>query len=345
MTNSASRWAVLAAGAWLAAGGVGWALDTVRTTEGGAPLPGKITAVSPFEIELQRGEKGRTIPVNEIVSISFDGEPDDLTAARNAVLGSHYEDALAALGKIDADKLTRPEIRQDVEFYAALCRAELALGGSGEIVAAGRQMAAFVNTHKDSYHWLKANEVLGDLYLANGDYSFAEDSYARLGKAPWPDYKMRAGAAVGWARLAQNKPAEALESFEGVLATDATGELADAQRLEATVGKARCLTAAQRYDEAIKILNGVIATLDPEKVEINARAYNALGAALKASGDINGALLAFLHVEVLYFSVPQTHAEALANLAELWEKMNQPERAARDRTILKTRYKNSPWAE
>jgi tetratricopeptide (TPR) repeat protein len=337
--------AILAAGICLAVGSAGWALDGIRTTDGGAPQPGEIKAIGPFEVELLVGRRSRMIPVNQIVAIYFDDEPDELTKGRDALLDGRYEDALATLGKLDPDEQKRPEIKQDIEYYTALCRAELALGGGGDILAAGRQMAAFVNTYKDSYHWLKANEILGDLYLANGDYKFAEDSYARLSQAPWPDYKMRAGVAVGGARLAQDKTAEALESFEGVLAIDATGELADLQRLAATLGRARCLTAEKQYHEAIETINGVILAVDPEQVELCAQAYNALGTALRESGEIKQARMAFLHVDVLYFAVPQMHAEALANLAELWEESNMTERAARARRILKTRYKNSPWAE
>jgi tetratricopeptide (TPR) repeat protein len=111
------------------------------------------------------------------------------------------------------------------------------------------------------------------------------------------------------------------------------------------VGKARCQIANKQYEEAIKTVDSVITKSDPEQVELNARAYNALGTALKDSGRIKEALLAFLHVDVLYFTVPETHAEALANLADLWQKVHKPERADRARRILEERYKNSPWAK
>jgi len=55
--------------------------------------------------------------------------------------------------------------------------------------------------------------------------------------------------------------------------------------------------------------------------------------------------LAFLHVDVLYFTVPEAHAEALANLVELWEAMHKTERAQRARAILDEQYRNSPWAK
>jgi tetratricopeptide (TPR) repeat protein len=339
------RGAILAAGVWLAAGGVGRGFDAIKTATAPVPLRGEIKVMTPVEVELKLGAGTKKVSVNEIVYISYDSEPAGLKTGRIALLAGRYEDALTSLEKVGAEEQNRPEIKQDVEFYTALCRAELALGGSGDVIAAGRLMAAFVKTHKGSYHWLKANEVVGDLLVANGQHEQAEKYYAELGKAPWPDYQMRAGVAVGRARLAQKKTAEALDSFESVLKSDATGELAQLERLAATVGKARCQIANQQYDEAIKTVNDVIAKIDPEQVELNARAYNALGTALKDAGRVKEALLAFLHVDVLYFTVPEQHAEALANLAELWEKARKPERADRARRTLEERYKNSPWAK
>ncbi|MHC4177372.1 MAG: tetratricopeptide repeat protein [Planctomycetota bacterium] len=341
------RCVILAAGVCLLAGTVSRS-DSVKTTTQRVPLPGTIQQMTPFEVQLKVGVSTKKFPVNEIEYISYEREPAALTTARIAVLAGRYEDALKSLEKVNPDEQKRPVIKQDIEFYRALCRAELALGGSGEIKTAGNLMTTFVKTHNRNYHWLKANELVGDLYLAVGAYAKAEEYYSELSKAPWPDYKMRAGVAIGRAQLAQGtatKRAEALKSFESVLAMDATGELAKSQRLAATVGKARCQTANKQYDEAIKTLNGVIAKSDPEQGELNARTYNALGTALKNSGRTKEALLAFLHVDAIYLAVPETHAEALANLAELWEKVNKPGRAARARRILQERYENSPWAQ
>ncbi|MEA1951308.1 MAG: tetratricopeptide repeat protein, partial [Planctomycetota bacterium] len=88
----------------------------------------------------------------------------------------------------------------------------------------------------------------------------------------------------------------------------------------------------------------IIMAADPEQTRLLARAYNAKGTALRKANKPNDALLAFLHVDVLYFSSPEDHAEALANLAELWGEIHKPQQAMQARQILKQRYKNSRWA-
>jgi len=110
----------------------------------------------------------------------------------------------------------------------------------------------------------------------------------------------------------------------------------------------RCKAAAQvgggNSDEAIKSVEAIIAKADPENVELHARAYNILGNAYRRAGKKKEALLAFLHVDLLYSKFPDQHAEALANLATLWAEVDKADRAAQARGVLKEKYPDSVWA-
>ena len=206
-------------------------------------------------------------------------------------------------------------------------------------------MKAFADANSKSYHYFEASEVVGDLLVAVRQYALAADYYDRLDKAPWPDYKMRAGVAAGRALLAQGKIAEAQAAFDKVIAIDAEGDLAQGQRALARLGKARGLVAGKKTDEAIKLGTEVLKGADPKDVPLLAQAYNVLGTAYRQAGRTEEALLAFLRVDVLYASPPDAHAEALANLAELWEQVHKTERANRARKTLDEQYPDSPWAK
>ena len=67
------------------------------------------------------------------------------------------------------------------------------------------------------------------------------------------------------------------------------------------------------------MIEQMIQDTDPEQKELQARAYNALGDCYERAGRTKDALLAFLHVDVLYSTVPDAHAEALSHLVKLWE--------------------------
>jgi hypothetical protein len=104
------------------------------------------------------------------------------------------------------------------------------------------------------------------------------------------------------------------------------------------------MAAGNQVDAAIRSLEKIIADADADNEELHALAYNALGTALRKAQKPQHALLAFLHVDLLYNSNPEAHAEALANLEQLFTELHKPEHAKRIRATLDQRYKNSRWA-
>ena len=114
----------------------------------------------------------------------------------------------------------------------------------------------------------------------------------------------------------------------------------------AKLGMARCLKQTGKHDEAVKLVKGVEKQADPEDKEVLARAYNALGDAYRAAGDKDqDALIAYLTVDLVYNTAAASHAEALYNLAGLWEKVKNPERAREARKMLEDTYPTTPWAK
>jgi len=303
---------------------------------------GEVVKVSPVEITLDKGAGGtREFAVNEIGSVLFGGEPTQLTQAWLNVRNGGYATALARLDEIDVAGIDRDLVREDVEFYKALCAAKLALGGTGEIADAGRQLNEFVHGHPQNFHYLEAVEVMGDLLVASEKYAAARRQYAELAKAPWPDYQMRAGVLAGRTLQAEGKHDEAIRQFDTVLAISDDSEPAREQKLSATLGKAMSLAESGRVDDAVRMIEGVIENADPEQRALQARAYNALGTCHEKAGQTKDALLAFLHVDVLYNTVPEAHAEALAHLVPLWRSIGQEARARDAQRLLDEQYAGS----
>jgi tetratricopeptide (TPR) repeat protein len=318
--------------------------DRIRTT--GGSEAGEITSTSPIEITLDKGTAGMIeIPVNRIRSIVLDEEPSELTQARLNARNGGYTTALDRLQRVDRARLTRDLVREDVEFYEAYCAAQLALGGNGDITDAGRKLNEFVRSHPDNFHYLEAVETMGDLLMASDKFAAAQRQYAVLGKAPWPDYKLRAGVLQGRTFAAQGKHAQAIKLFDEVLDSPGSDSAAKEQKLSATLGKAVSLAESNQLDQAVGLIEQMIIDTDPEKKELQARAYNALGDSYERAGRTKDALLAYLHVDVLYSSVPDAHAEALSHLAPLWDTVGQSARARAARQTLNQQYRGSRWAK
>jgi len=319
--------------------------DRVRTARG-AEI-GEVVETSITEVKVNKRPSGTaTIAVNEIRGVSFDGEPGELNQARVKVANGGYAEAAALLTRIDAASLKRDLIKQDVEFYQALCSAKLALGGRGAINDAGRLLNLFVRANPKSYHYLEAVEAMGDLLAADGKLDLAQKQYNDLAaKAPWPEYKTRAAVLIGQALQGQGKHAEAVKQFDAALEVAGAGPAAQGEKLSATLGKAISLAETGQLDTAVGMVERVILDADPELKELHAKAYNALGSCYQRANQPKDALLAYLHVDVLYSSVPEAHAEALANLATLWQAIGQDARAREARQTLEQRYAGSRWAK
>jgi tetratricopeptide (TPR) repeat protein len=306
---------------------------------------GEVTDMTPFQVTLKKGsEADQTVPVNEVRSIQFSGEPAELSQARLNASNGSYATALASLEKVDVGKLDRDFVKQDVEFYKGWCAAKLALSGDGEIGDAGRLLNNFVKAYPNNFHYLAAREAMGDLLMAGGGFANAEKQYAELAIAPWDDYKVRAAVSVGRSLQAQGKHAEAIKQFDAAMATGGSSAEVENERLSATLGKAVSLAETGSADQAVGIIEKVIHDADPKQKELHARAYNALGACYEKAGKSKDALLAFLHVDVLYNTVPEAHAEALSHLTTLWKAIGQDERARESRQLLDERYGSSRWA-
>ena len=181
---------VLAAAVCLAASAAS-AADSIKSRGDGKAIIGSVVRMtrSEVEIEIKPGDT-KTVAVNDIESIHFDGEPSSLTTVRTRLAAGDFAEAdkLLESAKPDTD---RAEILADIEFYKALSAGRQALGGNGSIAAAGKSMYDFKAKNPNNYHCLEACELMGDLLLADGKYAAAKTFYEEVGKAPWEDYKMR----------------------------------------------------------------------------------------------------------------------------------------------------------
>lgn len=305
-----------------------------------------VNSINKDEVQYTKSGKDETVPTYEIEFIRLGDEPPQLNLIRNQINNGAYENGLRALDKVDADKTERAEVKSEIQFLRAYSNARLALGGGGNVVKAGEQVTAFIKANPNSYHYYAANELAGDLLVALGKYDAATNFYKALAAAPADAYKIKAGIDIGRAKLAEKKYEDALKEFDTALGLTEKAKAPQTQTLSAMLGKASCLANTGQPAEGVKLAEEVITKLSPEEVDLHAWAYVVLGNCYRQMPDhTKQALLAFLHVDVLYFSNPQLHAEALYNLASLWQDLKKSDRASQASALLKERYPNSTWAK
>jgi tetratricopeptide (TPR) repeat protein len=313
-------------------------LDRLYQQGSNNPISGTVTEASKNGVKLKTGANTEDYVAGDIRKILFQGDPGELTKGREFALDGQYAQALGELKKIDVGKLSREVIKADAQFYTLWCEAKIALEGRGDKKAAVTAALAFVKDHGESWHFYQVAKLLGDLALALNNHAAALRYYGSLRAAPSAETKIESVYLVAMVLLAQGKAAEAQAEFEKVIGVKVASVAAARLQTLAKAGKAVALARAGKGDEGLKLVDSLIADLNPTDVEMAARIYNAQGASFDANEDREGAILAYLHTHLMFSSQPDAHAEALIRLVELWQQVGKPERAAEARQELQQRY-------
>jgi len=320
-----------------------WAqLDRVYPVKGGT-TSGTVTSASPDQVVLRVGGSDQTFAVDGIRKIVFDADPGPLSRGRDLVLDGQWTNALEELKRIEPDSIKEPLVRADLMYYRALAEARGALSGKGDRSSAARAMVEFLREYKDSWHFYEASEVLGDLAVSLKNYERAVQYYGALANAPFPELRLRAAYLEGLTLLRQQQWDRAKQKLSDV--ANASGDTPSSARLKKLAQAALAVAQANTNEAAAGLskLEQLLATADVGDGPLFARLYNAQGECLRAQGDIEGAVLAYLHTHLLYSSEPETHAEALFRLSQLWPQLQRQERADEMRTLLEKLYPGNPF--
>ena len=314
-----------------------------RIRHGGTTTEGKIFRISAFDITILAGGESTVIPVSEITSVEFGDEPSELGAARSHVAGGRFGQAKKQLQRIDRATIERPEIMQDLEYYLAYCDVQLALAGKGDLQSAGPALYQFLRNegNRESYHYLEGCQTLGDVFFALGKFAQAESFYRQLAKAPWPQAQADAALGIGRTLQARGTHAEAIEQFEALAQLEANQQ----QRLAGSLGTAVSLAHdPSTADQALEQVAEIISAAAPEDDDVLGSAYLALGKIHLERKESKPALFALLRVHLLYPVDPEGHADALAQLANVWSTVGQADRSAEATALLRQLYPNSRHA-
>ena len=329
---------------WFAAHAV--AEDDQIYLKRGAPINGAVTATTPTQVAIEARGTNQAINANEIRMVVFADEPQELRQGRADAASGKFQKGLDNLKRVNPAGLDRDLIKRDLQFYLALCEGRLALSVGGDKAKATESMLAFVRAAPTSFHFFDAAQLLGDLAVGQADYESAVKYYGAIAsKAPWPEYQMNASLAEARAWVAQGDFAKAEEKFDSVINAKSDTPETKRQKLLAQVGKGRCLAETSSPEKGIELIEKIIAENDATDGELFGRAYNAHGDCLLKAGDQKAALMAYLHVDVLFYGDSDVHAESLYHLSKLWAAIKKPDRAATARNLLDQRYSGSVWAK
>lgn len=312
-----------------------------------ASATGTITGTSRTEVVIRdRGGIETPIPANEVLSVQVDAEPVAMPVIRTAIETSQYEDALAQLGAITAQDRSAapPLIRQEIDYLRAWTAAQLALSGNKEypVKKAGGDLYRFIQENPESFRFFEANRLVGRLLAADGNIENAKKTYQSLAEAPWPEMKFEGKVALGNLFLDEKNVEEAKKVFEEVAAAEPSTPAIAQQRFFARIGLGRVAALGGDAAGAKAIFDSVIEESNAENALLQATLYNAIGQTALEAGNDREALLAYLHVDLLFSAARMEHIKALKNLVILWKKDLKEDRSAEAAALLRERYGIAP---
>ena len=317
-------------------------------------LFGKIESVSTEAVQLlPRGSASaaRKISVSDVVMIQFSDEPQDLIEAKRRLVKNNFVGALEAIQQVDEDQIQSASVavRGEYAYVRAVAGGHVAMGAAGKISSALSSIKNVIDQFTRSIHYYELLEVAGDLEQALGRYDEAASLYKKIALGP-PPMVVRGGRLKGGVLAAEGRYPEAIKEFEKVQSVDLVGGFVEQEKMMACLGQAESLLSLGRFSEAVSLIRTMLSGSHPEEVPIATtnvllgNAYSLLGRSLAEMKQDQDALIAYLTVDLVYGDAPETHAEALFQLSQLWNRGGYPRRAEEVRKKLMKTYPKSTWA-
>lgn len=317
--------------------------DRILPLKGGVQVRGKIVERTKDKIVMEVRGSNQNFPVNEIARVVFEGEPQQLTRAKESISQGNLDQAVDEFAKIDVSSLKSDDIKSDHKYYQGYLAAANALRGKGDAAAAKALLLAWVNANANSHHFYEAAEKLGELAMALGTPAEASRYFGALVNSSYPDFKVKGGYLGGKASLAQKLVPEAKTKLNAVIQAQVSDPTSLKYKKLAGVAIVACDAADGKTDQALQSLEKMVDEGDSSDSEMFAEIYNTMGTILQSVGKNEDALLAFLKTDLLYASEIDAHAESLYWLSQLWAKVGENQRAVDAKSRLAKLYPTSPW--
>ena len=319
-----------------------WSQDKVFPLSG-IGVTGKIIERTKDKVVIEVRGANQSFDTHQIARVIFDGEPPQLTRAKDNIVLGQLDDAIAEFQKIPVAGFKSEDIKQDHQFYKGYLLALNALRGKGDAAAASKLLFDWAKLNKTSHLYYRALESLGELAMATGTPDKAVSFFGQLAASSFPELKVKGSYLTGKALLANKQIPEARSKFDTV----DKAQLSDKESLKfkklAGLSLARCDASDGKSPQAVAALEKMVDEGDSTDAELYSELFNALGGIFRAAGNNEEAILAFLKTDLLYASEPDAHAEALYNLSQLWTLIGENQRATETKSRLSKLYQTSPW--
>ena len=304
----------------------------------GGRVKGQVQSESATEVVVKLGQTIHNVPTDQIARVDYDGRPSSMSLAESKEGGGLYAEAADLYKKAAAEASAKPFIEQAAKFKEAEVTVDIALNDASKADEAMKLLDAFQKAYANSRHTAAILEAQARLQLHKGDVAGVEKTIQAIAKLPNGEDRSLILRSKILAK--QGDHAKAAEQLDQLIKASPEGSV---RRRELTLSHAENLAAMQKYADAEAEVRAVIKSSPAEDSAAQSLAYNTLGDCLLAADKQKEALLAYLHTDLLYAKDKEQHPKALAQIAQLWRKLKNDDRADEVIQRLKRDYPKSPW--
>jgi tetratricopeptide (TPR) repeat protein len=309
----------------------------------GRPLRGTVQSFTPDNIVVETEDGVRNVQPWNVRRIRYEGS-NELVRAKSAFFDDRFDACLQEIENI-AETPPRQLLQHELDYFRAAASARIALrGGEVSLQQAADTMGRFIRDYPGSYHLYPALDAFGDLAMALGRFDAATEQFEKTAGCPWPEFSFQGKLKSGKALLYAGKYPEAIQTLQATEADPGGEDYAVQGKLIARCLRAQALGLSGQPAEGRQLALQIIENENSKNIELFGYAYNALGACYAAEDKTKEAIAAFLHTDLLFTLDPESHAQALYRLVDLWGKSGRPDRASEARQKLNERYRNTYWA-
>jgi tetratricopeptide (TPR) repeat protein len=309
----------------------------------GTPAQGTISELTPVKVTIDVRGKPQTYPLKEVRKITFDKEPIQLDRARDLAIDGKYQQAIEELRAVQRGSL-EGRVQQDYDFYLSYCEGAQSLAGSGDQLAAIRGLMTLDKANPNSHHRFEIKEMLGRLAMSMEKYDSAKSFFEALDQAPDTTQKALGIYYQGSVLFLQGKFAEAKTLLKKLVDAQASSPEMGRVKNLAAVLDARCDNEAGNSQQALETLNAMAEREDNTDMQLFAKINNARGDCYQKLNQPQRAAYSYLQTDLLFFTDPDAHAEALFHLKKVLVAIGEPAKAAQAGERLAKQYASSMWA-
>ncbi|MCH2202458.1 MAG: tetratricopeptide repeat protein [Fuerstiella sp.] len=317
-----------------------FAADQVTRISDGTTVRGKFESLSKTQIVIRRSnDQSETISPADVHDIRFDREPPPLQTARSNERSGNYDEAIKQLQEVKAEYAGGDRrVPAEIEFLLARCHARRAFLNPEVAAAALKLLGSFIQQYGDHYRTLEATLLQAQL-LVESNRAQGTQLLEQLRSSRVDGFAIQAGLVLGRVLLEEDEVDQAMQIFDVVIRKSAGKPILQTLHYDSRIGRAECFQRQKRWPQALETLNAVIAEVPDDQEPILAKVWIHVGDCHRLSNQSEAALLAYLHVDILYSGATVEHAEALYRLRSLWEGAGHPDRSRDAQSRLQAQYR------